>query len=80
MNKTLPVLTAAIFGLTTSILLGVASHNLQILPAAMIGSLAASVWGFTLALASRIQPLSPAEVEAPRPPVIAAGSVWGVGA
>jgi hypothetical protein len=78
-NKTLSLLTAAIFGLTTSLFLGVALHRLQILPAATIGSLAISVWGFTFALASRIQQPSPVKVEASHPPVIATGSVWGVG-
>jgi len=76
-NKTLSLLTAAIFVLTTSLFLGVALHRLQILPAATIGSLAISVWGFTFASASRIQP-SPVKVEASHPPVIATGSVWGV--
>ena len=79
MNKPLPVLAAAIFGLTISLIIGVSLHRLQILPAATVGSLAASVWGVTFVLASRIQPSSPVKVEASHPPVIATGSVWGVG-
>lgn len=79
MNKTLSVFTAAIVGLIASPRLGVALHTLPILPAATVSCLAASVGGLTFALGSRIQKPSPAEDEAPRLPVLATGSIWGIG-
>ncbi len=80
MNKTLPVFTAALLNLTTSLRRGVSSQKLYILPAVTIGGLAASVRGRIVALTARIQKPSPAEAATPPPPVIATGSVWGVGA
>ncbi|HEY8602480.1 MAG TPA: hypothetical protein VIL85_28920 [Thermomicrobiales bacterium] len=79
MNKTLPVLTAALFGLAASLLLAVSLPALSPLPVVIAGSLAATVWGFTAALTVRFQWSSLAEVEVSHPPVVATGGVWGVG-
>lgn len=80
MNKTRPVVTAATFGPLIALVRRGSLYRLPILLATLVGSLVASVWGFTIALASpRQQPL-PVEVDASNPPVIATGSVWGIGA
>jgi hypothetical protein len=75
-NKTLPVFTAATFGLLTSLILGGSLYRLPALSAAVVGAI---IWGCTVAVASGLQRPTSAEGEVPRPPVIAAGTVWGVG-
>ena len=79
MNKTLPLFTATILAPVVSLVPGVLLHKVQLLPAVAISSLAVSLWGGILVLTSRIQKSAPSQVEAPRQPVVATGSVWGVG-
>jgi len=78
-NKTVPLFAATILAPFVSLMPGVLSHKVQLLPAVAIGSLAVSLWGGILVLTSIIQRSAPSQVDAPRPPVVATGSVWGVG-
>lgn len=76
MNKTLTVFTAVTLVMLIPLAMG---HTLASLPVVMVGSLAASVCGLTVAVASGLRRQAAVEVEIPRSPVIVAGSVWGVG-